>query len=50
MGTRGLTDAGTRGRGEVGRGDDGGDSGTWERGDTFSKYRISEMGAHPQES
>ena len=39
-------DSGTQGLGDVGRGD----SGTCGRGDTFSKYRISEMGEHPQES
>ena len=60
--TRGLGDAGTRGRGDAGTqglggsgarelGDSGsralGDSGTRECGDAFSKYRISEMGEHP---
>ena len=41
VGTRGLRDSGTRGCVN---------SGTWGRGDTFSKYRISEMGQHRQES
>ena len=38
---RGTWDVGTRGRVN---------SGMWGRGDTFSKYRISEMGQHRQES
>ena len=49
LGTRGLGDVGTWGRGDVetrGRVN----SGMWGRGDTFSKYRISEMGQHRQES
>ena len=49
LGTWGLEDVGTRGRGDVetrGRVN----AGMWGRGDTFSKYRISEMGQHRQES
>ena len=64
-GTRGLGDVGTPGLGDLGtwgRGDVGtwgcGDVGSRGRGhvgtggcvDTFSKYRISKMGEHPQES
>ena len=53
-----VTKSGT-GTWDLGRGDSGtwrlGDAGTrglgtWGRGDTFSKYRISEMGQHRQES
>ena len=57
VGTSGRGDVGTWGLGDVGtwgRGDSGTrgrvNSGMWGRGDTFSKYRISEMGQHRQES